>query len=297
MSDNRPSADVVVDDVLVRRLITSQHPDLAGLPIVEFANGWDNVMFRLGEDLVVRVPRRELAGRLVANEVAALPQIAPELPIAVPVPVRVGQPDDGYPYVWAVLPWFDGDRVGTRPLRNGEPGRLGSFLGQLHRPAPADAPDNPYRGHFIGENDDRFRERLAASAATIEALTPFTVAELTARWETLIEVDPMASEPVWLHGDLHALNILQLGGAVSAVIDWGDVTSGDPAVDLAVAWMLFDAPEREELRAAAGADESAWQRAEAWALYFAVMYLSFSADDPALRSVAVSLAGRLAESM
>lgn len=295
MSSNRPAADVVVDAALVRRLLESQHPDLAHLPIVEFANGWDNVIFRVGDELSARIPRREMAGRLVANEVAALPALAPRLPIAVPTPVRVGQPDDGYPYVWAVLPWFDGRPVGTDPLGDAPAAaqQLGEFVRALHVEAPQDAPINDFRGHFIGENDERLRERLAADAGTIEALTAFTSASVLGRWEALIDVEPHSHPPVWLHGDLHPLNVLTDGVGITAVIDWGDVTSGDPAVDLVIAWALFEPAERAVFRAAAGADGPTWRRAEAWALYFAAVYLLSSDDDPALRAVALRLFDRL----
>jgi len=295
MSSNRPAADVQVDVALVQRLLESQHPDLADRPIVEFANGWDNVMFRLGDELVVRVPRREMAGRLVANEVAALPDLAPRLPIPVPTPVRVGHPDDEYPYVWAVLPWLDGRPVGTDPLADPAAAsrQLGEFLRALHVEAPADAPANPYRGQFIGENDDRLRERLAADNGTVEAFTDFTVDSLLARWEELIDVAAHGSPPVWLHGDLHPLNVLTDGTAITAVIDWGDVTSGDPAVDLAVAWNLFEPADRSVMQVVAGVDDATWQRAEAWALYFAAVYLLSSDDDPALRTVSLRLFERL----
>lgn len=295
MSSNRPAADVVVDVAMVRRLLESQHPDLVHLPIVELANGWDNVMFRLGDELLVRVPRREMAGRLVANEVAALPVLAPHLPLPVPTPVRVGQPDDEYPYVWAVLPWLEGRPVGTDAPSDAEGAaqQLGEFLQALHVGAPVDAPVNPYRGHFIGENDDRLRERLDGGAQTIETFTDFTVATLLSRWVELIDVAPRPGPPVWLHGDLHPLNVLTDGISISAVIDWGDVTSGDPAVDLAVAWGLFEPAERSMIRTLTGADDATWQRAEAWALYFAAMYLLSSDDDPALRAVSLRLFDRL----
>ncbi|MER7151067.1 phosphotransferase [Streptomyces lydicus] len=51
-----------------------------------------------------------------------------------------------------------------------------------------------------------------------------------------------------LHGDLHPANILVDRGRIRAVIDFGDITSGDPATDLSVAWMLFTAEQRVALR-------------------------------------------------
>ena len=105
---------------------------------------------------------------------------------------------------------------------------------------------------------------------------------------------PWGGPPQWLHGDLHAANLLAADGALTAVIDFGDVTAGDPACDLAIAWQLFDAASREEFRRAAGdVDEDTWGRAEAWALHFAVLYLLHSADSPRLRRMGTRALGAL----
>src|SRR5919202_5674865 len=101
-----PHADLSVDAALVRRLLVEQHPDLAGLPLRLVANGWDNLILRLGDDLVVRVPRREAAAHLVRHEQEVLPRFAPTLPVAVPVPVLVGKPTAGFPWPWSVLTWL-----------------------------------------------------------------------------------------------------------------------------------------------------------------------------------------------
>ncbi len=79
-----PPAEVEVDAALVRRLVAAQHPDLADLPVVEAASGWDNLMFRLGETLAVRLPRRRVAVALLETEQAWLPRLAPHLPLATP---------------------------------------------------------------------------------------------------------------------------------------------------------------------------------------------------------------------
>ena len=133
-----PPAEVDVSVSLVRELLAAQHPDLAGLPLQLLANGWDNVLFRLGSELVVRLPRRSLAAALVGHEQTWLPVLAPRLPLPIPAPVRVGQPALGYPWRWSVVPSFPG----TTALEQ-LPGdlsaaatTLGRFLRALHTPAP-----------------------------------------------------------------------------------------------------------------------------------------------------------------
>jgi len=117
-----PAAEIDIGDDLVRRLLAEQHPDLAALPLTLVANGWDNAIFRLGGDLAVRLPRRELGADLVVNEQRWLPQLAPRLPLPVPVPLRIGLPNGDYPWNWTVVAWHDGD-VAADVAAGGRPGR------------------------------------------------------------------------------------------------------------------------------------------------------------------------------
>lgn len=280
-----PAAEVDVNTELVASLLAEQHPDLADLLLVELANGWDNVIFRLGDELTVRVPRRHAAAVLIEHEQAVLPGFAARLPIPIPATVRIGRPGCGYPWSWSVNPWFEGEVAALSSFI--DPARqahlLGEFLAALHVDAPIDAPLNPFRGRFIGNNTAVFVER-------VEQLRGTGVIDVDAAiswWHHLVDVEPWGGSARWIHGDLHGANMLVADGAISAVIDFGDVCAGDPATDLSVAWALFDAGDRAVLRAAAGGadeavDDATWQRAQAWALHFAVMYLLHSADNPLL---------------
>lgn len=281
-----PAAEIDVTEDLVRRLLDEQHPDLAGLSIAPLANGWDNAIFRLGDDYTIRLPRRTMAAVLVENEQRWLKVLAPGLPIPIPVPARVGVPSDRYPWHWSVCPWFDGEMAADVTLNDpqAEALRLGEFLMALHVPAPSEAPDNPYRGHPIADITSRFENNLEQLGTSVDA------AAAKARWRELAEVPTWAEAPVWLHGDLHTANVLVSEGKMSAVIDFGDITSGDPAVDLAIVWMLFDASQRDALRSAAGGiDDATWSRGQAWALHFAVVYLANSADNPRTQRMGTEL--------
>ena len=149
-----PAAEIEITEDLVRRLLDEQHPDLAGLSIEPLANGWDNVIFRLGEEYTVRVPRRQVAAVLVENEQKWLGVLAQRLPIRIPVPARVGNPSEQFPWHWSVCPWFGGQMAADTTLTDpfADAIRLGEFLGALHRPAPEDAPENPWRGQPIAES-------------------------------------------------------------------------------------------------------------------------------------------------
>jgi aminoglycoside phosphotransferase (APT) family kinase protein len=281
-AEARPAAEVTVDVDLVRALLTEQHPDLAALPLRPLASGWDNAMFRLGGALTVRLPRRQAAADLIEHERRWLPSLASSLPLPVPVPVRVGRAALGYPWSWSVCPWLPGavaaDAPPSDPIETAT--RLGAFLAALHRPAPADAPRNPFRGIRLAERDARLRDSLARLGDAVDA------ERLLAEWQVLSATPPWHRAPVWLHGDLHPVNILVADGRVSAIIDFGDITGGDPATDLAFAWSMLPAHARLTFRRAAGdIDDDTWQRARAWALAFGVAYVARSADDPRMTRV------------
>lgn len=272
---------------LVRALLADQHPDLADLPITTFANGWDNAMLRLGEDLLVRAPRRALAAPLVEHEQTYLPLLAPRLPTAVPAPVRIGRPALGYPWSWSVLPWQSGRALGAVPLSDRAPiaVELGEFLAALHTPAPDDVWRSPYRGGSLRERADLVTERTARHA-------PDQAERLMARWRDAVDQDDPPGPRLWVHGDLHPLNVLVEDHALAAVIDWGDITAGDPACDLAIAWLGFSATDGQALRATYDRAathhlelEPLWTRAYAWAHHLTMVILDASDDHPELAAV------------
>jgi aminoglycoside phosphotransferase (APT) family kinase protein len=276
-----PAAEVPVSVDLVRRLLDEQHPDLAGLPVEVLANGWDNLVCRLGKDFLVRLPRRAMAAELVAHEQRWLPELAGRLPLPVPAPVRVGRPTSRYPWSWSVVPFFPG-RMAARSepddLRSAAE-VLGGFLGALHAPAPAEAPVNPFRGIPLAGRAEGVLTGLAH-------VGPADRAAALRIWEAAVAAPAWDGPPLWLHGDLHPANILVDRGRISAVIDFGDITSGDPATDLSVAWMLFTPEQRAALRQAYGrADDATWERARGWALALSLVFLTHSADNPLMHGV------------
>jgi aminoglycoside phosphotransferase (APT) family kinase protein len=268
-----PAAEFEVTVDLVRRLLAAQHPDLAGLPVAPLANGWDNTLFRLGDGLVARLPRRTLGAEILVNEQRWLPSLAPRLPLPVPVPVRTGAPGEGYPWPWSVTEFLPGTPAADDPPF--DPSRaaadLGAFFGALHTPAPPQAPANPFRGVPLSRRGDNFAQNLTALAGQLDE------AAVRSAWAAALAVPPWDGPPVWLHGDPHPANILIGDGRVSGVIDFGDITAGDPASDLSLAWMLLHAGYHPQFRAAyaaAGNDvisADTWARARGWALNLGVV--------------------------
>ncbi|WP_312181089.1 aminoglycoside phosphotransferase family protein [Arthrobacter sp.] len=274
-------AQLAVDADLVRALLESQYPQLAHHPLKEVGDGWVNYVFRLGKDLVVRLPRRDSVAGLMAKEQRWLPGLTAGLATGTSVPLYVGVPEALYPYPWSISEWFDGLDVSLQPRdRNVALARpLGDFLNAFHQPAPRDYPPNPVVGGTLATRSQAVQERLRSGmvphAARIEQI-----------WAQAVNLPPWNGAPLWLHGDLHPANLIAKDGTLQAVIDFGDLTAGDPATDLAAAWLVFDATGRRRLRESLGrqydGDPSVWLRARGWAVYMASNLLAAADRHPGL---------------
>lgn len=253
----KPPAEIGVDVDLARRLLESQHPHVPAADVRLVDEGWDNYLFRVGPDLAMRLPRREAAVPLLVNEQRWLPELADGLGISVPVPVARGAPSDLFPCPWSLVPWIEGEPLGTRSLSSADARRMASVLRLLHRPAPPEAPVNPFRGVPLGERREAVEERLRRLGLTA----------LGSSWRGALTA-PRAERAVWIHGDLHARNVLVQDGELTGIIDWGDLAGGDPATDLACAWTLCDARSRRAFRETYRPTGPEWARAKGWATHF-----------------------------
>ena len=226
-------------------------------------------MFRSGESLAVRLPRRQLGAELIEKEQTWLPRLAPKLTLPVPQPVRVGVPAGHYPWRWSVVPWMIGKTVEKEILAAGEGQRFANFLRSLHTPATEDAPRNLYRDIPLIQCSNR----IQACISKLEGTTDAIERSIKKLWKQACAA-PITTPPTLIHGDLHARNVLAHMGKITSVIDWGDLTAGDVATDLAAIWMLFEQPsERESVIATYQLDEATYLRAQGWAIFFATILL------------------------
>ncbi|MGW4490739.1 aminoglycoside phosphotransferase family protein [Streptomyces sp. NPDC004376] len=228
-----------ITEDLIRELLREQYPDLADRPLKLGALGWDNQVWRLGDDLAVRMPwATDSADALLRKEHAWLPGLAPRLPLPIPVPQRLGEPTERFPRPWLVTTWVPGepaDRApATRPTEAAAV--LAAFLTALHRPAPDDAPSGRDRGGVLAETADHLTRALGSAADLGLVLDPDAV---RAVWEDAAAAPAWTGPRLWLHGDLHPANVLTTDGTFCGVIDFGDLFAGDPAFDLAAAWILL----------------------------------------------------------
>jgi aminoglycoside phosphotransferase (APT) family kinase protein len=278
MSTPQMHPDEIPTDVsLVRRLIGAQFPEWADLPIRPFDSaGSDNAIFRLGDDMVARLPRR--AGRTVDSlnkEAEWLPRFAPLLPLEVPLPIARGAPGEGYPCEWAVYRWLEGETAAAELIADPEQAAadLAAFLTALQRIEPDGGPapgeHNFFRGVPLVTRDETVRQAIASLEGELDAVA------VTAAWEAALEAPDWQGTPVWIHGDFADGNLLVRGGRLSGVIDWGGLALADPACDLIAAWSFLPADARETFRAAMGVDDATWARGRGWALSVALIALPY----------------------
>ena len=265
-----PSAEVEIDTLLVSQLLAEQYPDLQSQSIQFVDAGWDNAMFRLGDHLAVRLPRRAIAAKLLENEQHWLPQLAKQFSIAVPVPYRTGLPNSLYPWRWSIIPWFPGQTADEIQLNANHAQQFALFLKALHVSAPNNAPKNPFRGVPLSQRVTMLNERMQRVEAQSAMVTP----TLRSLWRQAVDA-PIDVELTWIHGDLHPRNILVDKGGITGIIDWGDLAAGDRATDLAALWYLFPKQHlrQQAIDAYGEVSEATLARAKGWAILFGVVLL------------------------
>lgn len=260
-----------IDRALVKRLLELQFPQWADLSIEPVKSaGTDNAIYRLGNDMAVRLPRIEDATAHIDKEYRWLPELAPHLPLAIPVPLAKGEPVEGYPWAWSVYRWLDGETATVDCIVDLRQAAidLGKFVAALHA---IDASNGPIsnRGLPLISRDEETR-------AAINALRDiYDTDAITEIWDTALEESPWQGSPVWIHGDLHESNLLVKQGKLTAVIDFGIAGVGDPACDMMVAWTLFSGGTRNLFRDTVQVDDATWARGRAWALSFGVVALPY----------------------
>lgn len=277
MGTTRMHADEVLTDVaLVRRLISTQFPQWAELPVEPVDSyGTDHDIYRLGAHLSVRLPRIAWATGQATKEALWLPRLAPHLPLAIPVQVAMGAPSEDYPFAWSVCEWLPGANAnGTLRDLDQAAADLAAFVRALRRVGTDGAHARPTgaRGAPLAECDEPVRHSIAQLGDRIDG------AAALRSWQSSLDAPAWAGPEVWVHGDLLPGNLLVVDGRLSAVIDFGGLNVGDPACDLQPAWNVFDGQSRERFRAELGVDDDSWLRGRGWALAQAVNALAYYWD-------------------
>lgn len=268
-------ADEVDTDVsLVRRLLTAQFPQWADLPIEPVPSaGTDHALYRLGDDMAVRLPRIGWATGQAEKERQWLSRLGAQLPLAIPVPLAKGTPGESYPWDWSVYRWLEGESATIERIANPCEAAtdLAHFVTALQRIDPAGGPPAG-RGVPLAMRDTSTREAIAALRGMIDVHT------VTAVWEGALGTPVWHGPPVWVHGDLLPGNLLVEQGRLSAVIDFGGLGLGDPACDLMVAWGLFSGESRDVFRVALSVDDATWARGRGHALSWALIFIPYYLD-------------------
>ncbi|MEU1387319.1 MULTISPECIES: phosphotransferase [unclassified Nonomuraea] len=245
---------------LVRDLLQEQHPDLAGLAVREVAGGWGNQMWRLGDELAVRMQRMDPTPEFQLKERRWLPVLAPRLPLPVPVPVRFGEPSGRFPKHWTVMTWVPGEPLDHGSISRGAHAAdtLAGFLRALHVEAPAEAPASA----DLGAPPERCTSGFEQFLQAVDPDAVGDVGAVRAVWADAVAAPAWEGPPVWVHGDLHPANVVVSDGTLAGIVDFGSLFAGDPAWDLAAAWVLLPADTAARFFDAYGlADQAAIRRA------------------------------------
>jgi aminoglycoside phosphotransferase (APT) family kinase protein len=291
------SDEIPIDAALVRGLIGRAMPAYADAPVSRLASsGSTNALFRLGEELLVRLPRQPGGSATISKEATWLPVLGPLLPVAVPDVVAVFEPDRNYPERWSVVRWIDGAHpevvdpdTSADPRREGLARSLAAVLDALRQAeVPTAVLSNPhlhsYRGEPLATMDKETRENIERCRSLEDFEFDLDAAEQV--WTDAMELPGAADRtaPRWYHGDLAAENLLVRGGALAAILDFGGLSVGDPTVDLVVAWEVLDPDARDLFRRQVGVDNAAWLRGRAWALCITLMIWYYWSTMPQRRS-------------
>lgn len=267
--------EVDTSEALVRDLLMAQFPQWASLPIQPaIVSGTDNAIFRLGENMLVRLPRIQWAIEQVDKEQAWLPKIAPFLPLAIPSPIAKGVPGSGYPWNWSIYDWIEGETASDDFVDTPEIAiRLADFITALHRipsdQGPLPGAHNFHRGVPLIQRDAWTLDAIGKLEGLIDTNTALAV------WKQALNIPAWSAQSVWVHGDLQPGNLLFCNGQLAAVIDFGGLAVGDPAVDLMIAWSTFSAQTRDIFCTALQVDDDTWARGRAWALSVSLVNLPY----------------------
>lgn len=296
--DTLHADEFAINDTLVQQLIALQCPQWSTLTLNRLStSGTDNVIYRLGEQMLIRLPRTPEAVERTIKEQQWLTKLAPLLPLPISAPLATGISSVIYPAVWSVFPWLSGETADQATVLDevSIAIQLADFIAAMHGLDAQDGPPpgthNFYRGVALAERDEETRAAIAELANDMDTHAAIVV------WDRALQADPWQGSPVWIHGDLLPTNILIEQGKISAIIDFGGLGVGDPACDLIPAWSLFSGQAREVFRQRLGVDEDTWLRGQGWALSIGLIALPYyRVTNTTLASIATKMIAQVLSS-
>lgn len=269
---------MLINADLVSSLVADQFPKWGGLLVKPVAkSGWDNRTFKLGFDKLVRLPSAEQYAPAIAVEQTWLPQLAPKLPVAIPSILGLGKPSRSFPWQWSICDWIEGENPERRDASSTLAAQLAEFLIAFHEVPSANGPLPGERNFHRGGHLSHYN---AQTRTAIKRLSDQSKRDaVTQLWEEALASD-WRHDPVWVHGDFVAGNLLTHDGSLSGVIDFGQLAVGDPACDLTIAWTFFSTLERRSFRDATQLDQDTWARAKGWAIWKALILVTGIVSGP-----------------
>ncbi|HJX78661.1 aminoglycoside phosphotransferase family protein [Glutamicibacter sp.] len=274
-----PEAEVAIDLALVRGLIASQAPQWAHEEIRYLATGWDNEVYRLGDSLLIRLPRRQMGEDIGFKERTWLPQLAKDTGVDIGLTIFEGQPTSSYPFTFSICRYVPGSSAAQfkRQDRDEYAEEFSGLLRALHQPARIQEPRSEFRGCALSLVDSRTREQISFLDSSIQPAALMI-------WNEALNAEEYCGAPVWLHGDPHPHNTVVGDGAqhsTVALVDYGDLCVGDPASDLGMFWMHFTPRGISSAFESYGIAEGSptWQRARGWGLRYAMLTVNLGTDD------------------
>ena len=284
MSANKLHPDEInIDTNLVKSLVEKQFPQWAGLPIEPIKSaGTDNVIFRLGNEMTIRLPRTIGAASNIYKEWKWLPILEQQVSLSIPTPISKGIQTKDYPCPWLIYKWLDGKNGTESELDlNNAAIVLGNFVKDLQKVDISNAPFSQ-RGGPLSKLNNEVLEALKNLNGIID------VDKAKLAWEKALSAPVHTGSPVWIHSDLHAGNILVNHGQITSVIDFGMSGIGDPACDVMAAWTLLSKETRNKFREIVNVDDATWERGKGWALSFGLIALPYYKDsNPVLANIAL----------
>ena len=226
------------DAARYRAAIAAAFPALAIQSIRFLAEGWDSNVWEVNGDLIFRFPKRAEVATWLRYEIALLPLLGPTLPVSAPRFTYIAEPSHAFPYPFVGYRKLPGMPLAAAPATLIQPERLapqiGTFLTALHRFPVTHA----VACGVLNASPEAWRAQYATMLAELRTLFPRMTPAERERTERLFAGyldNPLHTRfiPVLLHRDLGGDHLLlePETGDLAGVIDWGDLSIGDPAQD------------------------------------------------------------------